>query len=104
MGKIGSIFAEQEMRRESLGEQAKREFAAVVAELQEQYKAERIRVAEMQAEIDRLHDERIDADRYYMRLSDHCQYWRDRYKAVRDLCEQNGISITESYNSKEVKG
>ena len=98
MASIGGIFAEQELRRESLGEQAKREFAAVVAELQDQYKAERIRVAEMQAEIDRLHDEKSDADRYYMRLVDHCDYWRGRYKATQaELKEAQSIS-------KEVKG
>ena len=98
MASIGGIFAEQELRRESLADQAKREFAAVVAELQDQYKAERIRVAEMQAEIDRLHDEKSDADRYYMRLVDHCDYWRGRYKAT-----QAELKEVES-TLKEVRG
>ena len=69
MASIGGIFAEQELRRESLADQAKREFAAVVAELQDQYKAERIQVARQDEWITSLAGENEKAHARYERLT-----------------------------------
>ena len=82
MASIGSIFAtEMHLHQNDKYEQAKREIRALVTELHDQYKAERIRVARLEHQLDVSHK----AEAFLL----------DRVHALEALCREHGIDTKE---------